>query len=77
MDKQKKDPNYRGLFVIGLGLIGVGLSLSVTNIFAAGISILSVGIVFIIVGVSNRKKWVDPYAFSNTDSRKMDEEKSE
>lgn len=69
MDKQKREPNYRALFVIGLGLMGAGISLSVIDIFAAGISLLSVGILFFIIGISNRKKWVDPYAYKDIESR--------
>ena len=74
MDKQKKEPNYRGLFVIGLALIGAGISLSVTDIFAAGISIFSVSIVFLIIGVSNRKKWVNTYSYKDNKSEDNQDE---
>ena len=62
MSKKKREPNFRTLFVIGLGFIGAGTSLYVVGLIATGISILAVGIVFLIIGISNRKKWTDPYA---------------
>ena len=63
MSKDKRDPNYRALFVIGLSLFGGGISLTVIGLNATGIAILSVGIVFFIIGITNRKKWVSSYDF--------------
>jgi len=61
MKTNKREPNYRALFVIGLSFIGAGISLSAVGITATGISILAVGMVFLIIGVSNRIKWANPY----------------
>jgi len=33
MSKDKRDPNYRALFVIGLSLIGGGISLTAMDLF--------------------------------------------
>jgi len=68
MSKEKREPNYRALFVIGLAFIGTGTSLYVVGLIASGISIFAVGIVFLIVSIMNRKKWTDPYRHKNTNA---------
>jgi hypothetical protein len=57
---QKREPNYRALFVIGLSFLGAGISLSAAGLTSTGIALTGVGVVFIVVGVSNRKKWGIP-----------------
>ena len=47
--------SYQGLFVMGIIFIGVGAALMVTN--PAMMSLMIVGIVFMVIGLGNRGKW--------------------
>lgn len=49
-DKEKKVPNYRVFFIIGLTWIPLGISTENPAFMVAGI-------VMMIVGLANRKKW--------------------
>ncbi len=68
MSKEKKIPNYRALFVVGISFTGAGMSLTAAGLTATGIAILAVGIVFFIIGISNRKKWVYSKSYQYTKS---------
>jgi hypothetical protein len=65
MSTKKKEPNYRALFVVGLSFTGAGTSLMAAGLEATGIALLALGVVFFIVGISNRKKMSDPYCAKN------------
>jgi hypothetical protein len=58
-----REPNYRVLFVIGLSFLGAGVSLSAAGLTSTGIALTAVGSVFLIIGISNRKKWRIPKSY--------------
>jgi hypothetical protein len=63
MTKEKREPNYRALFVIGLSFLGAGISLNAAGLTSTGIALTGVGIVFFVIGISNRKKWGIPKGY--------------
>ena len=56
----KREVNYRGLFILAMSLITLGIILS--NYFdhtkSVGIVFISVGGLFLIVSMKNKNKWV-------------------
>jgi hypothetical protein len=48
--------DYRGIFVLGVCLLGTGVALKAA-IGPAFISFLGTGIIFIAIGLSNRVQW--------------------
>jgi hypothetical protein len=63
MSKEKREPNYRALFVIGLSFLGAGVALSAAGLTSTGIALTAVGVVFFVIGISNRKKWISAYDY--------------
>ena len=51
MNKDKRAPNYQALFVIGIALLPVGIA-------TANPAFLAIGLIFLLIGLTNRKKWV-------------------
>jgi len=54
--KDEKPTDYRVFFVLGICLLGLGVSL-MSAIGSAFISFLGCGVVFIIISLANRDKW--------------------
>jgi len=54
---EKKEPNYRALFAVGVALIGAGVALTASTGAGVGAGILGLGAVFAIIGAKNRAKW--------------------
>lgn len=67
MSKEKREPNYRAIFVIGLSFLGAGISLTATGLTSTGIALTGVGIVFFVIGISSRKKWGIPKGYAQKD----------
>jgi hypothetical protein len=72
MSKTRKS-NYRALFVIGLSFMGAGISLSASGLESTGIALLGVGVLFFIIGISNRKHWGIPKNYARGDEAISDE----
>jgi len=58
--KKKEDkmgePNYQVFFIIGIAWIPIGIVFMVT-IHAAAIAFMGMGIVYMVIGLTNRDKW--------------------
>jgi drug/metabolite transporter superfamily protein YnfA len=54
---KKRDTNYRGLFLVGLSLIVVGTSLISLQPKPVGTVLISIGGLFIIIALRNKKDW--------------------
>ena len=62
MQKKKKEgtykePDYRAFFVMGICFIPMGIIFT-TSISPAFISFLVLGLLYMIIGLANRDKWV-------------------
>ncbi len=60
--QRKKRPekakfDYRLFFIIGISLFATGMTLSLAIEFVIGIGLWAGGILFIIIGLANIKKW--------------------
>lgn len=51
--------NYRALFVMGIVFTGAGIALSISTDNPGFYGMAAVGIVYLIVGLTNRDKWDD------------------
>jgi hypothetical protein len=56
MTEEKKELNYKAIFLVGITFVGAGVAISAAT-GAAGIGITGMGVVFILIGVRNRDKW--------------------
>lgn len=58
--KKKREPNYRGLFIIGISLIAVGTSFISLRpkIGSLGIVFIAVGGLFMMFSIKNKEKWM-------------------
>ena len=56
LNNQKTETDYRVFFILGICLMGLGVSLMLT-VSPAFIGFLGCGVVFMIIGLSNRDKW--------------------
>ena len=54
---EKREPNYRGMFLIGISLIAIGTSLISLQPKAVGVVFISVGSLFLIFSLKNKDKW--------------------
>ncbi len=54
---KNREPNYRGLYVIGISFIAIGTSLISTQPKSAGTAFIALGGVFLIVALKNKEKW--------------------
>ncbi len=50
------EPDYRSLFVIGMGSIGIANIFVMTSI-PAFIGLIAMGMVFVAISLANRSKW--------------------
>ncbi len=53
---QKRNPNFRGLFIIGISLIAIGTSLINLQPKPIGVVLISVGGLFMIMSLKNKNK---------------------
>ena len=56
---KKRDPNYKGMYLIGIALVTVGISLINLQPKPAGLVFIIVGGVFLITSLKNKSKWKD------------------
>ena len=55
---EKRQPNYHGMFLIGISLIAIGTTLiSLEPKLPVGVVFISVGGLFLIVSIKNKDKW--------------------
>ena len=54
--KREKPTDYRAFFILGCSLIAVGVSL-MSSIGSAFVAFLGCGVVFMLIGLTNRDKW--------------------
>jgi len=54
--KDEKPTDYRVFFILGISQIAIGVSL-MSSISSAFVAFLGCGIVFMIIGLTNRDKW--------------------
>ena len=54
---EKREPNYRGMFLIGISLIAIGTSLISLQPKPVGVVFISVGSLFLIFSLKNKDKW--------------------
>jgi hypothetical protein len=54
---KKRDPNYRGMFLIGISLIAVGTSLISLQPKPVGVVFISIGGLFLLISIKNKNKW--------------------
>ena len=54
---EKREPNYRGMFLIGISLIAIGTSLISLQPKPVGVVFISVGSLFLIFSLINKDKW--------------------
>ena len=57
--KHERGTDYRVFFILGICLMGLGISLT-SAVGPAFISFLGVGAVFMMIGLVNRDKWRNP-----------------
>jgi ABC-type enterobactin transport system permease subunit len=55
---KKRDPNYRGMFLVGIILIAIGISLISLQPKPVGIVFISVGGLFLMISLKNKDKWI-------------------
>ncbi len=55
--KKKRDPNYRGLFVLALAFIALGVVFSNQMESRIGIVFIALGGLFLIISFKNKDKW--------------------
>ena len=56
LNKQKRETDYRVFFILGICLMGLGISLMLT-VGPAFLGFLGSGVVFMVIGLANRDKW--------------------
>ena len=60
LKKQKegtvKDPDYRAFFIMGISFLPIGIIFT-TTISPAFISFIALGVLYMLIGLSNRDKW--------------------
>ncbi len=54
---EKREPNYRGMLLIGISLIAIGTSLISLQPKPVGVFFISVGGLFLIFSLKNKDKW--------------------
>ena len=54
--RDEKPTDYRGFFILGISLIGVGISL-LSAVGPAFLSFLGCGVVFMAIGQTNKDRW--------------------
>jgi hypothetical protein len=54
---EKKEPNYRALFAVGIAFLGAGVALTSATGIGVGAGLMGMGAVFMIIGAKNRDKW--------------------
>lgn len=54
---EKKEPNYRALFAVGITFLGAGVALTAATGVGVGSGLVGLGAVFMIIGAKNRDKW--------------------
>ena len=54
---KKREPNYRGLFLIGISLIAIGTCLINLQPKPVGVVFISVGGLFLIISLKNKDKF--------------------
>jgi len=59
LNKQKRETDYRGIFILGVCLVGTG-TVFLAAISPAFISILGAGAALMAIGLANRDKWAKP-----------------
>ncbi len=59
MKKEKSEPNYRALFVLGISFLSLGISFTAIKDRLGPLSIVffAVGMVFLGISAKNRDKW--------------------
>lgn len=56
MNKQKRETDYRVFFILGICLMGLGVSLMLT-VSPAFLGFLGCEVVFMIIGLAKRDQW--------------------
>ncbi len=54
---EKRQPNYRGIFLIGISLIAIGTTLISLEPKPVGVVFISVGGLFLIISLKNKDRW--------------------
>jgi len=54
---KNREPNYRGLFLIGISLIAIGTSFISLQPKPVGVVFISAGGLFLIISLKNKDKW--------------------
>jgi hypothetical protein len=62
-DGQRREPEYRALFILGISLLPVGIATENPGLWGAGV-------VFMVLGLANRGKWKKEPGWSELDPEK-------
>ena len=54
---EKRQPNYRGIFLIGISLIAIETTLISLEPKPVGVVFISVGGLFLIISLKNKDRW--------------------
>ena len=54
---EKRQPNYRGISLIGISLIAIGTTLISLEPKPVGVVFISVGGLFLIISLKNKDRW--------------------
>lgn len=55
--RNKKDSDYRVMFVFGTALIGAGIALLAALNRGFGAAFIGTGVLFMLIGMSNKDQW--------------------
>ena len=60
--EEEKETNYRVFFMMGIAMVPIGAALMIASLFvdlsfSTGLPFLTIGVVYVSLGLANRHKW--------------------